>query len=211
VGGSFADHRASEEPPGWEIRSETRSPQPVLLVAAAFSRHSEALEWAAKQLQDQYGSVGLVSEVFSFHHTTYYQPTMGIELRKQLFAFRRLVHEDCLPEVKQHTIRLEKQLALRKEFPEVRPINIDPGLLTLGKFLLATTKDQAHRIYLGKGIYAEVTLRYQVGAFHPWPWTYADYREPSVQAYLLQARDYYRQRLHERAGDILESEITRGN
>ena len=37
-------------------------------------------------------------------------------------------------------------------------------MMTLGKFMLATTKDQAHRIDLRDGIYAEVTLRFQAGA-----------------------------------------------
>jgi hypothetical protein len=76
-------------------------------------------------------------------------------------------------------------------------LNLDPGLLGLGKFLLATTKDQAHRIYLGQGIFAEVTLRFQDGAFEPWPWTYADYREPAVRAFLKQAREYYQRQLNE--------------
>ena len=60
---------------------------------------------------------------------------------------------------------------------------------------LATTKDQAHRIYLRDGIFAEVTLRFEAGAFEPWPWTYADYREPHVRAWLGAAREYYKQRL----------------
>ncbi|MHB1423610.1 MAG: DUF4416 family protein, partial [Gemmataceae bacterium] len=76
-----------------------------------------------------------------------------------------------------------------------RPLNVDPGLLELGKFLLATTKDQAHRVYLRDGIFAEVTLRYHAGAFEPWPWTYADYRLACVHEFLQQAREYYRQRL----------------
>jgi hypothetical protein len=68
--------------------------------------------------------------------------------------------------------------------------------LTLGKLLLATTKDQAHRIYLGQGIFAEVTLRYQGKHFQTWPWTYADYREPALHAFLEQAREFYRHRLY---------------
>ena len=82
-------------------------------------------------------------------------------------------------------------------YPEPRPLNLDPGVLELGKFLLATTKDQAHRIYLRDGIFAEVTLRFQDGAFVPWEWTYADYRLPEVRAFLGEARDYYRVRLRE--------------
>ena len=62
------------------------------------------------------------------------------------------------------------------------------GLVQLGKFLLASTKDQAHRVYLRDDIFAEVTLRFQAGAFEVWPWTYADYHEEAVRAFLNQAR-----------------------
>ena len=123
---------------------------------------------------------------------------MGRGLRKCLFAFRDLVAPDCLPAVKLHTNAVEAELAALGTYPEPRPLNLDPGVLSLGKFLLATTKDQAHRIYLRDGIFAEVTLRFEAGAFEPWPWTYADYREPAVRDFLRQARDYYRGRLRER-------------
>jgi hypothetical protein len=172
-----------------------RPPKPVLLVVAAFSRHAGALDWGRAQLEATYGPVALISEPFSFHHTEYYQPTMGPGLAKQFFVFERLVSEDCLPEAKHHTNALETQLAAQHGFAEQRPLNLDPGILTLGKFLLATTKDLAHRIYLRDNIYAEVTLRYQAGAFQPWPWTFPDYREPALHAFLLTARDFYRRQL----------------
>lgn len=175
-----------------------RSRLPVLLVTAVFSRHKEARDWARQRLEQAFGPVGLASPAFSFHHTDYYEETMGKDLSKQFLAFHDLVAEDCLVAVKQRTLGLEKELAQLQMFPESRPVNIDPGLLTLGKFLLATTKDQSHRIYLGQGIYAEVTLRYHGHQFEPWPWTYADYREPALQEFLQQARDYYRQRLFDK-------------
>jgi Domain of unknown function (DUF4416) len=174
--------------------SRTMPPDPALLVVAAFSRHREALLWARARLEETYGPVALASDPFLFNQTSYYEPTMGPELSKQLLAFEQLVRPDCLPDVKRHTIGLEKQLIAARAYPEPRPINLDPGLLFLGKFLLATTKDQSHRIYLRDGIFAEVTLRYQNGAFEPWPWTYADYRLPGVHGFLQQARDFYRRR-----------------
>jgi hypothetical protein len=172
-----------------------RSPAPVLLVVAAFSRHEEARTWARQRLEEAFGPVALAGEPFLFDHTRYYEPTMGPGLRKQILAFERLVRADCLADVKLRTNALEAELAAQRRFAEVRPVNLDPGILTLGKLLLATTKDQAHRVYLGQGIFAEVTLRYQAGAFEPWPWTYADYREPAVRDFLGQAREYYRQRV----------------
>ncbi len=60
-----------------------------------------------------------------------------------------------------------------------RRVNLDPGYLIASKLVLATTKDFAHRIYLGQGIYGEVTLNYRRGqGWQPHPWTYADYRSP---------------------------------
>jgi hypothetical protein len=179
--------------------AEPRSHPPVLHVVAAFSRHLDALVWAREQLEAVHGAVGLASAPFVFNQTEYYAATMGPGLRKQFFAFERLVAVDCLPDVKIRTNELEAELARTGRYPESRPLNLDPGLLSLGKFCLATTKDQAHRLYLRDGIFAEVTLRYQAGAFEPWPWTYADYREEWVRAFLNEAREFYRQRLRESA------------
>ncbi len=168
---------------------------PAMLVVACFSRHLEALAWAEEQLQSKYGAVILTSPDFDFHQTKYYESTMGPGLKKRFHAFADLVELDCLADVKVFTIELERQLAETKQFAEVRPLNLDPGLLQLGKFMLATTKDQAHRIYLRDGIYAEVTLRFHDGAFDLWPWTYRDYQEPEVREFLGEVREVYRKRL----------------
>jgi Domain of unknown function (DUF4416) len=175
--------------------AEPHLPTPALLVIACFSKYENALQWARERLQADYGPLAAVTPPFPFHHTTYYDATMGANLLKQLLAFQQLVLPEQLALIKLHTNQLERQLADAGEYPEPRPLNLDPGLLTLGKFLLATTKDQAHRIYLRDGIYAEVTLRFQSGEYEPWPWTYADYREPLLRAALKEFRDYYRSRL----------------
>jgi len=177
---------------------DPRPPAPVLLVVAAFSRHAAALDWGRERLERTCGPVALASAPFDFHHTAYYEAAMGSGLRKCLFAFRDLVSPDCLPALKLHTNAIEAEAAGGGTYPERRPLNLDPGVLSLGKFVLATTKDQAHRVYLRDGIFAEVTLRFEAGAFEPWPWTYADYREGIVREFLREARDYYRGRLRER-------------
>jgi hypothetical protein len=166
-----------------------------LLVVACFSRHTDALSWAEEQLAASYGPIARRSADYDFHHTRYYEPQMGSSLRKRLLVFEPIVAADCLPAVKRHTIALEGALAASGRFPVARPINLDPGLLQLGKFLLASTKDQGHRIYLRDAIFAEVTLRYHAGAFEPWPWTYADYREPEVLRFLGEAREWLHGRL----------------
>jgi hypothetical protein len=177
--------------------AEPRVVVPALLVVAVFSRHEKALAWARQRLEAHFGPVGLAGEPFAFDQTAYYEASMGPGLRKQLLAFRDLIGPERLPEIKLRTNALEAELAATGAFIETRPLNLDPGYLVLGKFLLATTKDQAHRVYLRDGIFGEVTLQFQEGAFRPWPWTYADYRLPGVLGFLREARDYYRGLLRE--------------
>jgi hypothetical protein len=197
VSWQFADPGDSGNCLSTELMAEPSHPDPVLLIVAAFSRHPQALAWAQQRLEQLYGVVAQVSEPYEFNQTDYYEPTMGPGLRKQLFVFHQLVPAEQLPDIKLCCNAVEAELAHRNPYSEARPLNLDPGILNLGKFLLATTKDQAHRVYLRNGIYAEVTLRFQAGEFHPWPWTYADYRQVVVRAFLKEARDFYRWRLGE--------------
>jgi hypothetical protein len=171
-----------------------------LLVVAAFSRHPAALDWAAGRLVEEFGPVGLASAEFDFEQTAYYEATMGPGLRKRLIAFQELVEPDGLPVTKRRCLALEAECAATAAYLEPRPLNLDPGFLSAEKLILATTKDQAHRIYLRDGIFAEVTLRYADGRFVAWPWTYADYQLPLVLDFLKKARTYYRQR-QRAAGD----------
>jgi hypothetical protein len=166
---------------------------PVLLIVAAFSRQERALDWARRRLEENFGPRANPRLVYDFNHTRYYEQTMGAGLRKEFVVFRDLVCADRLADIKGLTNHLEDEAAHGGQFDEPRPLNLDPGVLTLGKFMLATTKDQAHRIYLRDGIFAEVTLRFEAGSYHPWPWTYADYREQAVLEFMKEARDYYRQ------------------
>ncbi|RLE07750.1 DUF4416 domain-containing protein, partial [Candidatus Aerophobetes bacterium] len=56
-----------------------------------------------------------------------------------------------------------------------------------------TTKNQQHRLYLGDGIYGEVTLRYRRGkGFEPWQWTYPDYRTAEYLEIFNKIRELYR-------------------
>lgn len=175
--------------------AQPRRSDPVLLVVALFSRQVDALAWARERLECYYGPTGIVSPDFCFNQTEYYQPTMGPDLVKRFLAFETLVDPGRLAEIKLRTNALEQELVDADRFPEPRPLNLDPGMLSLGKFVLATTKDQAHRIYLTEGIFAEVTLRFEAGAYVPWNWTYADYRQESVRGFLKELRGYYKFRL----------------
>ena len=63
--------------------------------------------------------------------------------------------------------------------------------------VLATTKNYAHRIYLGEGIYAEVTLVYRNHTFEALPWSYPDYASATYIDILATIRETYRQQLRQ--------------
>ena len=63
---------------------------------------------------------------------------------------------------------------------------LDPGLLLPTRFVLASGKDFTHRIYLAKGIYADLTLIYTRGVFQRLPWTYPDYAGEILLGFLQQ-------------------------
>jgi len=172
-------------------------PEPVLLLSAAFSRYDAALDWGLEQAVAAWGPVALASPAFPFGETDYYEPTMGPGLKKCFWAFERLVDPVVLPDVKLATNRWEEEYARLAQHPEPRPLNLDPGYITPAKVVLASTKDHAHRLYLARGIYAEVTLYYKDRRWQARDWTFPDYRRADYQQFFFECRDYLRGRMKE--------------
>jgi len=165
---------------------------PALLLLPAFSRHGAALDWARQRAAEAWGPVVLESPVFEFTETDYYRKSMGGEIKKQFFAFERLIDPERLAEIKRTTNDWETEYAELASHAEPRPLNLDPGYITLAKLVLASTKDHAHRIYLSGGIYAEVTLSYRARRWQHHPWTFPDYRRADYHEFFEQCREYLR-------------------
>jgi hypothetical protein len=165
---------------------------PVLPLLAAFSRYDVALEWGVRRAAEILGTPALASPKFAFRETDYYTPTMGQELTKRFWVFRPLRDAGELADWKRGTIALEAEYASLGRHPEPRPLNLDPGYLTLAKLVLASTKDHAHRIYLSQGIFAEVTLYFKLGRWQPRDWTFPDYRRADYHEFFMAARQLLR-------------------
>ena len=112
---------------------------------------------------------------------------MGAHLVRRMLAFKNLIRQNELPAIKLSTNRLEKEYSENGK----RRVNLDPGYLLLERLVLASGKNFSHRIYLGEGIYADLTLIYQHGAFEKLPWTYPDYADQPMLAFLQQVRSKY--------------------
>ena len=173
---------------------DVNEPAPVLLILAAFSRHAAALEWARQRAVAAWGPAALTSPRFSFVETDYYEPAMGAGIEKCFWAFERLIDPAALAGIKRQTNAWEAEYAESAGHAEPRPLNLDPGYLTPAKFVLASTKDHAHRVYLSDGIYAEVTLFYKDRRWQHRDWTFPDYRRADYQQFFSECREYLRRR-----------------
>lgn len=161
--------------------------QPVKLVVGFIFKEEDVLNKAESFLEKRFGKIDFESQTFPFSHTDYYEKELGKDLKRGFISFKKLISPQDLPKIKITTNKIEKKLSNAQS----RLINIDPGYLDLSKLILASTKDYKHRIYLSKGIYAEVTLFYQNKTFNSWEWTYPDYKTPEYLAIFNQIRDIY--------------------
>lgn len=150
---------------------------------------------ASKSLSKAFGPLDYESDIFDFDHTEYYRSEMGSHLVRKFISFEQLMDPGKLAETKLKTIEIEKKLAEKFGEEYKRNINIDPGYMELSKVVLASTKNYSHRIYLGKGIFAEVTLIRKDDKFKFLQWTYPDYVNPISLTFFENIRQTYKNQL----------------
>ncbi len=141
-------------------------------------------------LEKMSGDIDAVSPSYSFSDISpYYDPEMGTGVKKIIFSFKEPVEREKLVDIKLKCVDLEEKYSVNGK----RTVNLDPGLLSLENFILATGKNFSHRIYLGKGVFAEVTLMFgKKGVVKELPWTYRDYLYEPARSFLLEVREIYR-------------------
>ncbi len=174
--------------------AQPKPAQPVQLLVGLLAGRAEWLDAGVAELVEAFGPVEAVSEDYPFTFTDYYAPTMGAGLVRRFVAFERLIDPASLADIKRATNALEARLAERIGQVD-RPVNLDPGYVAPGKLVLASAKDFAHRVYLGQGIYAEVTLQFRHGRWVSSDWTFPDYASGLYDAFLTGVRDRLRSRL----------------
>ncbi len=161
----------------WELKD----PKPVKLIIGILAAEQKALLAAMEAIEDKLDSIDLASDVWPFNQTDYYKDQTGTNILRQFVSTERLIDPGKLAKIKHKTNKLEQKLVHRLSSivhpPLPRPVNLDPGIIEPSKLVLATTKNYSHRIYIGKKIYAEVTLIFDKGCWCPLAYTYPDYRQ----------------------------------
>jgi len=174
--------------------SKPREPDPVKLFVSVIAVDRGRMAEVIGELAGAFGQPDFVSEVLPFEYTDYYTAEMGTGLVRRFVTFERLIRPEELPAVKLCTNALEER------FSEggARRVNIDPGYVARQHFILATGKGYSHRPYIGRGIYADLTLEYRRETYRPFVWTYPDYRAPETLEMLNGLRKRYVMQLKNR-------------
>jgi hypothetical protein len=177
----------------WKLRK----PDPVKLIIGILGCNEQAVEAAIDLIKAEFGECDLESEVWPFTHTEYYTDEMGQEIVKKFITVEKLIEPGELAEIKLKTNEMEVKLAEMVGGGLSRPVNLDPGYIEPSKLVLASTKNFSHRIYIGKKIWAEVTLIYSKGQWKGFEYTFPDHTEDRYYGFFSKVRDKVIQQLRE--------------
>jgi hypothetical protein len=178
-----------------------KAPEKVKFFCGVIAADGKLLEAARLCLAEAFGPIDQCSDIWPFDFTDYYRAEMGSALLRQFVVFSGSRDPGELADAKRRADRLERGLAVPEEGAVRRRVNLDPGYLTPAKLVLATTKDFAHRLYLGSGIYAEVTLNFRRGGITALPWTYPDYASGRYTPFFMEVRRRHMEELAVLCGD----------
>ncbi len=163
----------------------------VKLICGMLSSNEKLFSKVIEELSNKWGEADSKSEIIDFSHTNYYKDEMGENIKRLFVSFKDLVSPSFLVEAKLLTQEIEAMYVSEGR----RIINLDPGYICEGKLVLASTKNHQHRIYMDRGIYAEVTLRFVDKHFTSWEWTYPDYKTEEYIKYFTEVRNLLRSQL----------------
>lgn len=168
---------------------------PVQLVVCVLERDEALFSEARRLLSEVFGPEEGIYGPWPFDVTDYYEEEMGGPgIRRWLLAHTRPVLSEQLPEIKLHSNLIEERLAESG----ARKVNLDPGYMDFNKFVLASAKFHEHKIHLGRGIYADLTLLFSSKAWHPLPWSFADFGDHRYDTALTEIRAQYRLKMRNR-------------
>lgn len=168
-----------------------KEPDEVALFVGTLYSKDEYFNNAINKLIEEFGDTLYVSLPYIWDYSRYYDKELGSPIFRQFIFFERFINPGLLPDIKIRTNEIEDSLSIEGR----RQINIDPGYMTLSKIVLASTKNYAHRLYLDKGIYGEVTLIFKNKTYRPHIFTYRDYQDEICIDIFMKVRELIKTRL----------------
>ena len=166
-------------------------PEPALLFIGTLYHNEAYFSKAREKLKASFGEIAFESPALPWDYSEYYKEELGSPITRTFIFFRDMINPEALADIKLLTNDIEQQMSSGGK----RNINLDPGYLAAYQVVLASTKNYAHRIYLSKGIYAEVTLIHKDGRYCPHLFTYRDYASDEYIRLFERARVFLKDRL----------------
>ncbi|MGI9533404.1 MAG: DUF4416 family protein [Thermodesulfobacteriota bacterium] len=162
-------------------------PRPVKIIFSVIFNDKTDTNLIINMITEHFGSTDYESKLIKFDKTNYYTDEMGTNLCRKIISKKELLNRDKIVDIKIKANEIEQETSI----DDKRIINIDPGYLASEHFVLSTGKGYAHRPYLGKGVYADLTLIYRDKKFSELEWTYPDYKSVVIQNILKEIRKIY--------------------
>lgn len=158
-----------------------------LLVGIMYTQEN-TYEKILPMLKYQFGEIDSKLDSYSFsEYSKYYDSEMNGSVMRKFISFKKCVDPSSLAQIKMFTNNVEKRFSNETG----REANIDPGLLSHGRFIMATTKGASFRVPLQDGIFADLSLIYARDQWVSFFWTYHDIKSKHFTAYLSQVRQIY--------------------
>ena len=171
--------------------SEPARADDVKLISSLFSSNKALIDEVIRKLEHRFSPVDWISPELFFDRTQYYAKEMGWPLHRRFVSFEELIRPQDVVEIKLETNKVENEYLEDGD----RKINIDSGYISLERLILATGKNYTHRVYLSKGIFADLTLIFNKGGFRPLEWTFKDYASPEIISLFNDVRERYKRQL----------------
>jgi hypothetical protein len=143
---------------------------------------------ALRQCERRFGRVQAETIDIPHANSCDYAEEMGTDLQRRFFSFERLVPRECLIEIKSCCHKLEAQLGDQVHDFTFRTVNLDPGILTPCNLVISSHKDGGHKVYLGEGVFSEVSLIWSRSQFCRLPWTDLDFCHDDAIDFFLRVR-----------------------
>jgi hypothetical protein len=171
------------------IMSEQVEVLPVVPIISVISSDEGLKRESGLLLESEFGAADLLSGLYPFDLSDYYEAEMGIKLTRRWFSFSTLRDASELAAWKYICVDIEQKFL----DPDAnRMVNIDPGYLDYGKLVLASFKSAPDKIYMGRGVWAHTCLRFGNGGFTAPDHSFPDFIDGRFNDYMIEVRKNYR-------------------
>ncbi len=160
---------------------------PVKFFIAVLFRTRQSFDEARGIFVERWGDIDYEGCDHVFDVTDYYRDEMGAPLSRRLLAFKNLAGPGEAIPMKLGCNAIEAHLSVGGK----RTVNCDAGYLDHNKVVLASAKEAGQKIYLDKGIYADLAGRYRDGAYRPFEWSFPDFKDGRYDTELNAIRAIY--------------------